>query len=55
MGKIRFLHEMDKTILVYCNNKKIRIPKSQVFKIRLKKGVFEICTKKNLLNNQACN
>lgn len=52
--KIRFQHETDKAILVYCNNKKIWIPKSRVLKIRLRKGVFEIYTKEALLNNYAC-
>jgi len=40
--KIRFLHETDKAILVYCNDRKIWIPKSRTYKVRLKKGVFEI-------------
>ncbi len=40
--KIRFVHETDKAILVYCKNEKIWIPKSRICKIRLKKGVFEV-------------
>jgi hypothetical protein len=31
--KIRFIHETDKAILVYCDNEKIWIPKSRVYKI----------------------
>lgn len=45
--KIRFLHETDKAILVYCNNKKTWIPKSRVYKIRLRKGIFEIYIKES--------
>ncbi len=45
--KVRFLHETDKAILVYCNNREIWIPKSRVYKIRLKKSVFEIYTKES--------
>lgn len=45
--KIRFLHETDKAILIYCNGKKIWIPKSRVYKIRLKGGIFEIYTKES--------
>jgi len=43
--KIRILHETNKTILVYCNNRKVWIPKSRVYKIRLRKSIFEIYTK----------
>ena len=45
--KIRFLHETDKAILVYCNDKKVWIAKSQVYKVKLKRGIFEIYIKEN--------
>ena len=45
--KIRFLHETDKAILVYCNGEKIWIPKPRVYKIRLRKSVLEIYTKES--------
>jgi|GEM_PF-966555 len=32
---------------VYCNGKKLWIPKSQVYKIRLREGVFEIYIKES--------
>jgi len=47
--KIRFIHETDKAILVYCNGKKLWIPKSRVYKIKLRKGVFEIWIKENII------
>ena len=47
--KIRFIHETQKAILVYCNNKKNWIPKSHLFKIRLRKGVFEVYVEKNII------
>jgi len=49
--KVRFIHETNKAILVYYNNRKAWIPKSRVYKIRLKKGVFEICVRENLINS----
>lgn len=48
-AKIRFIHETDKAILVYCNNGKIWLPKSRIRKIRLRKGAFEIYVKKNIM------
>lgn len=45
--KIRILHETDKAVLVLCESKKIWIPKSRVYKIRLRKNIFEIYTKEN--------
>jgi len=45
--KIRFLHETDKAIWVYCNGKKLWIPKSRVYKIRLRGGIFKIYTKES--------
>ena len=48
-AKIRFVHETDKAILVYCNKKKIWIPKSRIFKIRLREGIFEVYAKKSML------
>ena len=47
--KIRFLYETDKAILVYCNGEKTWIPKSRICKLRLRKGVFEVCIRKNVL------
>jgi len=46
-AKIRFIHETDKAILVYCKNEKIWIPKSRIYKIRLKKGAFEVCIRES--------
>ena len=45
--KIRFIHETEKAILVYCNGKKIWFPKSRIHKIRLKEGFFEVHIKEN--------
>ena len=45
--QIRILHETEKAILVY-NGRKFWIPKSQIYKIRLKKGVFEVYAKENI-------
>jgi len=45
--KIRFIHETDKAILVYCNKGRIWIPKSRIYKIKLRKGVFKVYTKKS--------
>ena len=45
--KIRFIHETKKAILVYCNDKKTWIPKSRIYKIRLRKGTFEIYIKES--------
>ena len=47
--KIRFLHETDKAILVYCNGRKIWIAKSRIYRIRLKRGIFEIYTKERFI------
>ena len=42
--KIRILHETDKAILVD-NGRKFWIPKSQIYGVRLRSGVFEIFIK----------
>ena len=42
--KVRFLHETDKAALVLCEGQKIWIAKSRIYKIRLKKGIFEVYT-----------
>ena len=47
--KIRFIHETSKAILVYCNEKKIWIPKSRIYKLRLREGVFEVYVEKNVI------
>ena len=44
--KVRILHETEKAILVD-NGMKIWIPKSQIYKIRLKKNMFEIYVKES--------
>ncbi len=49
--KIRFLHETNKAILVYRNDKRVWIPKSQVYKIKLKKGAFKIHIKESTLDD----
>ncbi|MCF7875189.1 MAG: hypothetical protein K9L87_04930 [Candidatus Omnitrophica bacterium] len=46
-AQIRILHETKKAILVYCNSRKTWIAKSRIYKIRLRKGVFEIYTKES--------
>jgi len=48
--KIRFIHETDKAILVYYNGKKVWIPKSRIYKTRLRKDVFEVLTNKRMVN-----
>jgi len=48
--KIRFIHETDKAILVYCDGKKIWISKSRIYKIRLRKGVFEVWVNESTIN-----
>jgi hypothetical protein len=45
--KVRFAHETEKAILVYCNNRKTWIAKSRIHKIRLKRGVFEVYAKRS--------
>ena len=49
--KIRFTHETDKAILVYCNGKKTWIPKSRVCKIRLRGGIFEVWVRENVVDD----
>ena len=47
-AKIRILHETDKAILVD-NGMKLWIPKSQIYKIRLRGDTFEIYVKENVV------
>ncbi len=48
-AKVRFLQETDRAILVYCDGRKIWIAKSRIYKIKLKRNIFEICTKESSL------
>jgi len=41
---VRILHETDKAILAY-NGRRLWIPKSQIYGIRLRKRIFEIYVK----------
>ena len=43
-AQVRILHETVKAIFVY-NGRKIWIPKSQIYGVRLKKNVFEVYVK----------
>lgn len=47
-AQVRVLHETDKAILVY-TVRKIWIPKSQIYGIRLKKGIFEVYVRERLI------
>jgi len=47
--KVRFLHETEKAVLVLHEGKKIWIAKSRIYKIRLRKNVFEIRVRKSML------
>ena len=47
--KVKFLYETEKAILVYCKNEKIWIPKSRIYRIRLRKNVFEVYVKKSAI------
>ena len=47
--QIRILHETDKAILID-NGMKIWIAKSQIYRIRLRKNVFEIYVKDGRIN-----
>ena len=47
-AKIRILHETNKAILVD-NGRKFWIPKSQIYKIRLKNNTFEIYSKESTI------
>lgn len=46
--QVRILHETKKAILVY-NGRKIWIPKSKIYAIRLRKNVFEIYIKEGAI------
>ncbi len=46
--KIRILHETDKAILVYIG-RKLWIPKSRIYGIRLRKNVFEIYIREEVI------
>ncbi len=45
-AQIRILHETDKAILVD-NGMKIWVPKSRIYRIRLKNNIFEIYVKES--------
>jgi hypothetical protein len=47
-AKIRILHETEKAILVD-NGRKIWIPKSRIYGIRLKNDMFEVYVKENVV------
>ena len=47
-AQVRILHETDKAILVD-NGMKIWIPKSQIYRIRLRNNTFEICVRESTL------
>ena len=51
--KIRFIHETDKAILVLHKGEKIWIPKSRIYKVRLRKGGFEIYTSFQTCNDES--
>jgi len=44
--RVRILHETDKAILVH-NGMKIWIPKSRIYRIRLRNNTFEIYVKES--------
>ncbi len=46
--KIRILHETNKAVLVNCG-RKIWVPKSIIYGIRLKNETFEICVKEKVV------
>jgi len=46
--QVRILHETDKAILIY-NGMKIWIPKSRIYRIRLRKNIFEIYIKEDIV------
>ncbi|MCK5306897.1 MAG: hypothetical protein KAJ66_07180 [Candidatus Omnitrophica bacterium] len=47
-AQVRILYETEKAILVD-NGMKIWIPKSRIYKIRLRKGVFEIYVREGMM------
>ena len=47
-AQVRILHETKKAILVY-NGRKIWIPKSQILKIRLRNGAFEVYVRESIV------
>ncbi len=44
--RVRILHETDKTVLID-NGMKIWVPKSRIYRIRLRKNTFEIYVKES--------
>ena len=46
-AKVRFLQETDRAVLVLCEGRKAWIAKSRIYKLRLRKNIFEIYTKEN--------
>ncbi|MBU1086554.1 MAG: hypothetical protein KKD05_03450 [Candidatus Omnitrophica bacterium] len=49
--KVRFIHETEKAVLILCEDRKIWIAKSMIYKIRLRNGDFEVYVRKACLNN----
>ena len=47
--KVRFVHETEKAVLVLCEGRKTWIAKSRIYKVRLKRNVFEIYVRKSML------
>jgi len=47
--KVRFVHETEKAVLVLCEGRKTWIAKSRIYKIRLRKGVFEVYVRKSMV------
>lgn len=47
-AKVRIIHETDRAILVD-NGRRIWIPKSRIFGIRLRNNIFEIYTKESTM------
>ena len=45
-ARVRILHETEKAILI-TNGMKIWIPKSQIYRIRLRNNIFEIYVKES--------
>lgn len=49
--KVHFVHETGKAVLVLCEGRKIWIAKARIHKVRLRRNIFEICTKENFIDN----
>ncbi|MCK4419667.1 hypothetical protein KAV79_07655, partial [Candidatus Aerophobetes bacterium] len=48
--QVRILHETEKAILID-NGRKTWIPKSRIYRIRLKNNIFEIYVKESIVGN----